>query len=98
MQDLTLVPTSRQVRRVLRAGPGGRILTRVAWLHFGLVNNSRIFKRLEIAHFGCLGGPGGPGNPPERWGAKPPSFLEGLQSPRGFPDPKNDRFPILTKF
>ncbi len=29
---------------------------------------------------------------------KPPTFCKGLRGPRGRPDPKNDRFPILKKF
>jgi len=36
---------------------------------------------------GCLGGPGRPGNVPNRWGAKPPTFLEGFPAARGRPDP-----------
>ncbi len=46
-----------------------------------------IIKDWKSVIFGGLGGPGGPGNPSERWGAKTPTFLEGLQGP-GRPDPQ----------
>ncbi len=45
-----------------------------------------------------LGGPGGPGDPSNGWGAKPPTFWKGLRGPRGRRDPPNDRIPILNKF
>ncbi len=65
----------------------------LAWL-----TNSRIFEGLEIGHFWDLGGPRGLGDPSERWGAKLPTFCEGLRGPRGHPDPKHYRFPILVFF
>ena len=43
-----------------------------------------------MVDFGSLAGPGGPGDPFKRWGAKPPHLLEG--SP-GSPGPKNRSFP-----
>ena len=46
-----------------------------------------IFDRPEVVDFGALGGPGRPGNPPKRWGAKPPTFLEGFPAAPGRPDP-----------
>ncbi len=49
------------------------------------------------AILGGLGGPGGLGDPPERWGASSPTFLKGFPGPRGRPDPQNDRFPILKQ-
>ncbi len=65
-----------------------------AWLHFG--REFIVFvKGLEIGHFWGLGGPGGSGDPPGRWGASPPTFLKGPQGLRGHPDPKTDRFPTL---
>ena len=33
-----------------------------------------------------------------KWLRKPSTFLEGLQGPRGHPDPKNGRFPIRKTF
>ncbi len=55
-------------------------------------------KGSEIGHFGDLGGSGVLGDPPERWGASPPTFLKGFPGPRGRPDPQNGRFPILKIF
>ena len=46
---------------------------------------------LKIGRFRDLGGPGGLPNHPERWGAKPPTFLDGFQSPPGPPRPRNGR-------
>ncbi len=83
----------------LRAGPPMRMLHDHAWtwLHFDLVKNSIICLGSEIGHFWGLGGPGGFGDPSEGWGAKPPTFLKGLQGPQGHPDPQNDRLPILKQ-
>ena len=65
----------------------------VAVLWEGISN----FLRVGNRSFWGLGGPGGPGDPSERWGAKPPTFLVGLQGPRGHPEPKNARFPAPQK-
>ena len=51
----------------------------------------------EIVDFGGLGGPGRPGNLPERWGASPPTFLEGFRAAGGRPDPQNQRFPVRSE-
>ena len=51
----------------------------------------------EIGHVGGLGDPGGPAGPSKRWGASPPIFWNGLPGPRGRPDLKHDRFPILKR-
>ncbi len=61
-------------------GPGGR--------------GNLVFKGSEIVEFGGLGGPGSFRNLSQRWGASPPIFLNGLQGPRGHPDPQNQRSPI----
>ncbi len=37
----------------------------------------------EMADFGGLAGPGGPEDPPKRWGGFPPTFREGVPGPRG---------------
>ncbi len=63
-----------------------------------LGGNFEFLQGSEVGHFGGLGGPGGLGNPPERWGLRPPTFLKGFPGPRGRPDPQNDRFPILKQF
>ncbi len=67
-----------------------------AWLHFGMVQNSRIFEGLDIDHFWGLGGPGGPGNSSERWGAKPPHFSGGSRGLTGPPRPP--KIPIAGPF
>ena len=59
--------------------------------------NFNLFKGPEIGDFWGLGGPGGLGDPPERWGGFAPTFLKGFPGPRGRPDPQNDRFPILKQ-
>ena len=41
-----------------------------------------------MVDFCGLAGPGDPGDPCKRWGAKPPTFWEGLPGPRGMPDPQ----------
>jgi len=51
-----------------------------------------IFDRPEIVDYGGLGGPGRPGNLPKRWGAKPPTFLEGLPAARAAQTSKIDDF------
>ena len=56
----------------------------------GQGNVGLVFKVSEIFDFGGLGGPGGFGDPPERRGASPPTFLKGFLGPRGRPDPPND--------
>ena len=48
--------------------------------------------RPGIVDFGGLGGPGRPGNPPKRWGAKPHTFLKGFPAARGRPDPQSPGF------
>ncbi len=45
--------------------------------------------RPEIVYFGGLGGPGGPKNPPRRWGASTPTFWNGFWGPPGPPRPQN---------
>jgi len=57
----------------------------------------RFFDRPEIVDFWGLGGPGWPGNLPKRWGASPPTFLEGFPAARGRPDPQNRRFRVGQK-
>ena len=50
-----------------------------------------MFDRPEIVDFGvwaALGGPGRPGNLPQRWGAKPPTFVEGSPACPGPPRPR----------
>ncbi len=74
-----------------------------SWLHCGRGAPIRpllgpyFFKGPEIGEFGGLGGPGGSGDPPEAWGASPPTFLKGCPGPQGRPDPQNDRSPIFKK-
>ena len=63
----------------------------------GYVNGGSADRRTgrpEIVDFGGLGGPGRPGNLPKRWGASPPTFLEGFPAARGRPDLQNRRFPV----
>ena len=55
------------------------------------------FGRPEIVDFVGLGGSRRPGNLPKRWGATPPTFLEGFPAARGRPDPQNRRFPVGQK-
>ncbi len=43
-----------------------------------------------MVDLGCLGGPGGQENPPKRWGAKRPTFWNGVPGRRGRLDPKKD--------
>ena len=62
-----------------------------------LAGDFEIFKGPDIGHFWGLGGPGGPENLLEGWGASPPTFLEGFRGPRDHPDPQNDRSPILQQ-
>ena len=64
-------------------------------IHLGFLY--MIFYRPEIVDFGDLGGPGRPGYLPKKWGANPPTFLEGFTAARGRPDPKNRRFPVAQK-
>ncbi len=47
---------------------------------------------------GGLAGPGCPGDPFKRCGAKPPTFWKGLPGPWGRPDPKNLSFPVRSHF
>ena len=54
-------------------------------------SRGRFWIWLKIGRFRDLGGPGGLPNHPERWGAKPPTSLDGFQSPPGPPRPRNGR-------
>ena len=61
------------------------------------VFNAWFLGRPEIVDFGGLGGPGSPKNHSRRWGAKPPTFWNGLWGRWGRPNPKNLRFPACPK-
>ena len=66
----------------------------------GYVNGASADRRTgrpEIVDLGGLGGPGRPGNLPKKWGASPPTFLEGIPSARGRPDHQNRRSPVGQK-
>jgi hypothetical protein len=59
------------------------------------VVGANFFEGLEIGHFWEWVANGGLEITWKGGGAKPPTFLEGCQAPRGHTDPKIDRFPIL---
>ena len=50
-----------------------------------------------MSDFGGLGGPGRPGNLPKRWGAKPPTFMEGFPAAGAAQTPKIDDFRSAKK-
>jgi len=75
-----------------RSGRPGRRSKNVSAVARGVFSRGGFWIWLKIGRFRGLGGPGGLLNHPKRWGAKPPTSLDGLKAPRGRPDPDNDRF------
>jgi hypothetical protein len=53
----------------------------------GILQVTSIVYETGIFHFGCLGGPGGPGGHARRWGASPLHLCKGREGPRGRSDP-----------